>query len=114
MKLTLDALDMLSVKVSNWMVERAGDDWENYIDADGQVNIDEDAVVFAALEKFTDEQDEEVFAQLWEHPSVQLALEEMRTVVEDQASNYRSHQRMWSGTIHQRLREVGMSVHDFI
>ncbi|MNR93438.1 hypothetical protein D3C72_244930 [compost metagenome] len=91
--------------------ERAEADWRDFIDEDGYITIRRDDVVDMALERLGVEH---LYDELVNHPAVVAAVDEMKAIVRDNASDWKTMDLMYNGTMAEMLRERGMSYRDFI
>lgn len=91
--------------------ERAEADWQDFVDEDGYITIRRDDVVDTALEQLGGEH---LYDELVNHPAVVAAVDEMKAIVRDNASDWKTMDLMYNGSMAEMHRERGMKYQDFI
>lgn len=96
-------MDELAKKISDWISVRTEKEWRTYVNDDGEIELDEAALLLDALEDLITWMADE----LQENPVVQDAIYDARIVVQEAAEDAAAYAR-------NPLQYYGMSQKDFV
>lgn len=105
---------MLINQLIDSITENAYHHWRDYI-IDGHIYIDKSDVLDRAFTRLCGyDMPDELHAECLQDSDFIQGIEYMRSVIRDQAEDHLQISKMYSGTVHERLRAVGMSMRDFV
>lgn len=110
--ITPDGIALIADKLAERLIAYAHESWTNFIDEDGEISIDEDGQVTRELEYLLPAIGESIYDRLFNHPTVDAALTEMKIIVKD-CSEDANEWHLANQSHDAMLRYHGMSRSDF-
>jgi hypothetical protein len=112
-------LDLIVQMIRQKLLERADQDWQDFIEEDGFIRIDEDAVLNTAFDDVIGSRIEDprgyeyMYLSVNEHPSLEGVFDEMRELAKEAADDAREWERAKMSP-EAMLRYHGLSIHNFM